>query len=50
MIYSIFSYVCCPSVCLLRRNVYLGLTPFLDWVVCAFFVFELNELFVYFGK
>ena len=31
---SIFSCACWPSVCLLRRNVYLDLCPFFDWVVC----------------
>ena len=30
------------------RNVYLGLLPFFDWVVC-FFIAQLYEFFVYFG-
>ena len=40
---SIFSCICWPSVCFLWRNVYLGLCPFLDWVVC-FYDIELHEL------
>ena len=36
----------CPSVCLLRRNVCLGLLPIFDWVVC----FSGNELLAYFGN
>ena len=40
---SILSSVCWQSVYLLWRNVYLGLCPFLDWVVC-FFDIELHEL------
>ena len=40
---------CWPSACLLGRNVYLGLLPFLDWVVC-FFDIEPHELFVNFGE
>ena len=31
---SIFSRVYYPSVCLLWINVYLGLFPLFDWVVC----------------
>ena len=42
---SIFS--CWSSVCLLWRNVYLGLLP-IFWLGCLFFDIELNELFVYF--
>ena len=48
MILSIFSWACWPSVCLLWRNVYLGLLPTF-WLSCIFFVIELYELFVYFG-
>ena len=40
---SIHSCVCWQSVYHLWRNVYLGLCPFLDWVVC-FFDIELHEL------
>ena len=40
--------VCWPSVCLLCRNVCLGLLPLLDWVVC-FYGIELHELLTYFG-
>ena len=36
-------------VCLLWRNVYLGLL-FFNWVICSFVVVELYELFVYFGN
>ena len=52
---SIFSCACWPSVCLLWRNVYLGLCPFSDWV--AFFlilscksylnILEINPLSIY---
>ena len=34
---SIFSCVCQPSVCLLWRNVCLGLLPNFDWVICFSF-------------
>ena len=44
----IFSCVCWPSVCLLRRNVYLSLL-LIFWLGCWFFDTELQELFVYFG-
>ena len=44
---SIFSCVCYPSVCLLWRNVCLGLFPLFDWVVC-FSGLELYELPMYF--
>ena len=44
---SIFSCACWPSVCLLWKNVCLGLCPFSDWVV-SYFDIELYELFVYF--
>ena len=40
---SIFSYARWPSIFLLWRNVYLGLLPTFDWVVC-FFVIELYKL------
>ena len=42
-----FAYACRPSMCLLWRNVYLGLLTIfqLGW----FFVVELHELFTYFG-
>ena len=46
---SIFSCAFCPTVCLLQRNVYLGLGPIFYWVFC--FVLLLNyELFASFGK
>ena len=48
MILSIFSCVCWQSVYLLWRNVYLGLLPILNWVVC-FFDIELHEILVNFG-
>ena len=40
-----------PSVCLLLRNVYLGLPPifWLGFVFVLFFGIELHDLFVYFG-
>ena len=38
---------CWPSVYLLWRNVYLGLLPYFDWIVC-FFCYLFYELFVYF--
>ena len=44
---SSFSCASWPSVCLLWRNVYLGLLSILDWVVC-FFNIELLELFIVF--
>ena len=34
---SIFSFVCCPSVCLLWRNVYLGFPP-IFWLGLFFFL------------
>ena len=37
-----------PYACLLWRNVYLNLSPIIDWVVC-FFDTELHQLFVYSG-
>ena len=40
-----FSYVCCPSVCLLWINVYLGLSH----ILIGFFYIELHKLFLYFG-
>ena len=43
-----FSCACWPSLCLLWRNVYLGLLP-IFWLGC-FFIAELYELFVYFGN
>ena len=43
------SYICYPSVCLLWRNVCLGLLPLFDWVVC-FSDIELYKLLVYFGN
>ena len=33
MMLSIFSCACWPSVCLLWRNVYLGLCPFFNWFI-----------------
>ena len=42
---SIFSCASWPSVCLLWRNVYLGLLP-IFWLGC-FFNIELHELFIY---
>ena len=40
-----------PFVCLLWRNVYLGLLPkFFNWVVFVFVVVEFCELFAYFGN
>ena len=45
---SIFSCASCPSVCLLWRNVYLGLTIF-QLGCLLFVVVELYELLVYFG-
>ena len=46
---DIFSCASWPSVCLLWRNVCLGLFPTFDWVVC-FPGIELYELLVYFGN
>ena len=43
-----FSCVCWPSVCLLWRNVCLGLLP-IFCLGCLFFDIELHELLVYFG-
>ena len=50
MILSTFSCVCWPSVCLLWRNVYLGLLSNCG-LGCLFFFFdiELHELLVNFG-
>ena len=45
---SIFSCVCWPSVCLLWRNVCLGLLP-IFCLGCLFFDIELHEWLVYFG-
>ena len=47
---SIISCVCWPSVCLIWRNVYLGLLPIFQ-VGCLFFVIvvELYESFIHFG-
>ena len=42
------SFHVCPSVCLLWRNVCLGLLPIFDWVVCLS-GFEVHEPLVYFG-
>ena len=49
---SIFSCASWSSVCLLWRNAYLGLHPFLDWVVCflilscmsCLYILEINPL------
>ena len=50
MILRVFSCSSWPSICLLWRNVYLGLLP-IFWFHCLFVFFdELNELFVYFGS
>ena len=43
----IFSRACWPSLCLLWRNVCLGLLPVFR-LACLLFVVELNELFIYF--
>ena len=46
---SIFLCVCWPSICLLWRNLYLGL-PHCFWLGCLFsFYIDLHEVFVYFG-
>ena len=45
---SILSCVCWPSVCLLWRNVCLGLLPFF-WLGVCFFDIELHELLINFG-
>ena len=45
---SSFSCASWPSVCLLWRNVYLGL-PAIFGLGCLFFNIELHELFIYFG-
>ena len=45
---SIFSCVCWPSVCLLWRNVCLGLLP-IFCLGCLVFDIELHERLVYFG-
>ena len=43
---SIFSCVSWPSVCLLWRNIYVGLMPIFWWCCLGFFDIELYELFV----
>ena len=51
---NVFSCSCYPSVCLLWRNVYLGLLPIFDWVVCflllgcmiCLYILEVNPLSV----
>ena len=50
MILSIFSYARWPSICLLWRNVYLGLLPIfqLGFFFVVVVVVELHELFIYF--
>ena len=48
MMLSIFSLACWQYVCLLGRNVYLGLLPIFQLVGC-FFDIELHELLVNFG-
>ena len=40
--------MCLLAICYLWRNVFLGLQPIFDWVVC-FYVVKLYKLFVYFG-
>ena len=44
-----FSCACWSSVCLLWRNMYLGLLPIFQ-LGCLFLVVELYELFVYLGN
>ena len=46
---SIFSCACWPSVCLLWRNVYLGLLPIFLIALFVFVLFSCMSLFVYFG-
>ena len=43
---SIFSCVCWPSVCLLWRNVYLGLLPIFHWVVCFLILSCMSCLYI----
>ena len=43
------SCACWSSVCLLWRNMYLGLLPIFQ-LGCLFLVVELYELFVYLGN
>ena len=46
---NIFLCAFCPSVCLLWRNVCLGLFPTF-WLGCCFSGVELYELLIYFGN
>ena len=48
-ILSILACVYESSVCLLWRNVFLGLFPTFDWAVC-FSGVELCDLLLYFGN
>ena len=49
VIVSTFSFASWPSICLLWRNVCLGLLPIFQLCCLFVFVVELHELFVYIG-
>ena len=43
---GIFSHACQPFVCLLWRNVYLGLLPVFNWVVCFLLLICMSYLHI----